>query len=229
MREFALLSILDRGTPSANAKRPSLEKFQQSTRLDAVYNYRPVTLSPLSVSIYEPVFSQFMRDVSLDPKSFEHNHEDLTVALETVSSFMELFRSEELKQRVLSGLSWLMGERGSFLAVTSFYRDTGPEFRPDGHRMSYIPALGLAVPSEIIEVKNEIGEGGSDAITQAECDYLCFHDTAIVSLIFHSIYYYANTNATLCSVFQSPCGITLPCVTSWYKWASHRGLGYCFC
>ena len=61
----------------------------------------------------------------------------------------------------------------------------GRSFSPDavvysGRGGNQTPEIPLA----IIEVKNEIGMGGSDPIAQAQCDYLAFYSSKQVSLLY---------------------------------------------
>jgi hypothetical protein len=154
--------------------------IQHSENPDAVYNWCPITLSPPPISIYHPVFAQFVREIS-NPGPSPLSSSELDDALTLIINFLDFYSDEPFRLRGI-GQTRLFNENGvPLVQPTKFLRDSGKTFEPNGHRKSFVTTLHTAIPSEIIEVKNEIGEGLSDSITQAERDYVCMHSSPEVS------------------------------------------------
>jgi hypothetical protein len=125
------------------------------------------------------VFVQFKHNLS-NPDSNSLTPSALGGALEIIQSFLEFYPSKRTKRDAIGRTCLFFEEQSSLLTPTEFSRGTGKTFSPDGHRKSRTP-FGIAIPSELIELKNEIGEGGSDAAAQVQRDYACLHSSDQVS------------------------------------------------
>lgn len=140
-----------------------------------------MTLCPPPISIYHPVFAQFTRELSADPNSVSFTESEYSEGLDLMEKSLEFYDSELERQSII-GKTWLFRENGNtLLRGTNFKRPRGTNIQPDGHRMSFVSALNCTVPSEVIEVKNEMGDGGADVLAQAERDYVCLYASDEVS------------------------------------------------
>ena len=156
-------------------------EIQSPEQPDAVHNWRPGTLSPPPISIYHPVFAQFTRELSADPNSVSFTGSEYDDAMDVMAILLEFYYNENYKRESI-GKTCLFWEKGnSLLRVTRFPRGGGGFIELDGHRLSHVPALNLQIPSEIIAVKNEMGDGGADGLAIAERDYVCLHTSDEVS------------------------------------------------
>jgi len=60
----------------------------------------------------------------------------------------------------------------------------GTIFKPDGYMPTMCMELKDYAAAGFTEVKNGIGEGGSDPIHQAQCDYIAYYSAENVTLFF---------------------------------------------
>jgi hypothetical protein len=181
VRSRATKSAQECESPSKAAEGSNQRTIQRTDKPDAVHNWRPVTLWPPPISIYHPVFAQFTHDVSADPNSVSFTSLELDDGFDIVGKFVQFYRIELHKQQNIGQTRLFLEAESSLLKSSQFMRGPGKVFSPNGYRMSHIPALGVRMPSEIIKLKSEIGEGGSDAVAQVECDYVCLHSSDVVS------------------------------------------------
>ena len=144
--------------------------------------------------------------------------------------FLKFYPSEFHKRESI-GYTPLFFEAESSLLMPDFFVPGLEQTLPsDSYRRSRISALGVAMPSEIIEVKNEIGEGGLEAIVQAERDYVWLHSSDKVSSSHVTVIFFtAVVNTTLPSVFCHPKDITLSDISHRYQWALHIRVRRCLC
>ena len=108
------------------------------------------------------MFFQFTRNLS-NPNSNPLTPSALGGALNIIQSFLQLYPPEHAKRDAIGRTCLFFEDESSLLTPTEFSRGSGKTFSPDGRRKSRTP-FGIAIPSELIGVKNEIGEGGSDAV-----------------------------------------------------------------
>ena len=164
-----------RPAPSSGAKLDKLRDVQTSSQADAIYNYRPLSLSAESVTIYHSVFAEFINDISAPLNSLDFSHEELAVAADVVKAAMRFYKIEDLRTAALRDAVGSTLDKELFvksvLTASSGYGSTSAG--PDGLLMVSCSML----PNQPVgyyyaqETKNESGEGGSDSVAQAECYY----------------------------------------------------------
>ena len=172
VRSLTIKTAQDRGPPPKIADASVQKVIQRPGEPNAVHNWRPVALSLPPISIYHPVFFQFARNLS-NPNSNPLTPSALGGALNIIQSFLQLYPSEHAKRDAIGRTCLFFKDESSLLTPTEFSRGSVKTFSPDGRLKSRTP-FGIAIPSELIEVKNEIGEGGSDAVALVQRDYSQF-------------------------------------------------------
>ena len=169
------------------------------------------------------MFFQFTRNLS-NPNLNSLTSSALGGALEIIVSFLQFYPSGREKRDAIGRTCLFFEGKSSLLTPTEFSRGSGKTFSPDGHRKSRTP-FGIAIPSELIELKNEIGEGGSDAVAQVQRDYACLHSSdeassqILIWLLFPSR---TAVNTMLPSVFCHPKNIILSDIAHCHQRASHK-------
>lgn len=158
-----------REAPSTGSRRAILRNLQSLSRPDAVYNCRPWELAPCPITIYSSAFAQFMSDmaVNLDGVSFSHDELDNALTIVTASSMH--YGSKTNRMEALRTAFGNLVSPDFLEPRTLRYHDK--EAEPDGSvycsgRSKH--SIGIAV----VEGKNEIGEGGIDPLSHAECVYV---------------------------------------------------------
>jgi len=165
--------VRGRPSPSNAAKCSNLRTIQNPDNLDAVYNNRPSELSGPPIQIYHPAFAAFIREsldttITLTPEMLDMAKELIDVSLNFYED--ELHRRTELENLELWG-SILSTDYILDKSIVHSDRSTTVH-PPDVHRTAI----------QIVETKNEIGEGGSDPILQAERSYSSIFCSSEVSL-----------------------------------------------
>ena len=174
-REDVASAVRKCPAPSSTAKVSALRSIQVSTRVDAVYNCRPPALSGPPIQIYHSVFATFIRD-SLDT-SKELTPDLLDMALKLINSSLEFYKDELARRSALEVLQcW--GD-----IYTTEFRVGSTSIRPDGV-LTVKKSIGPRMVFEVVELKNEIGEGGSDPIMQAERSYASIVSSEDVCVFF---------------------------------------------
>jgi hypothetical protein len=112
------------------------------------------------------VFSTFIKD-SLDATA-ELTHELLNVAVNLVKVSSAHYTSAQERKEALMGAFGLVDYIPTLSSEFSLGRTVT---RPDAATSTHAGEGKQVVPCQILELKNEIGTGGSDPITQAECAY----------------------------------------------------------
>jgi hypothetical protein len=119
--------------------------------------------------------------------SFVFSHEELEMALKFMAAACDIYAHEDHRRRAYSMLEVVHKD---ILQHVTVKLDAHRSCVPSGHTTVHCPNLsvGTFVLSSASEVKNEVGEGGSDPIAQAECDYV-----AVVAsdMVMHPFFEYA--------------------------------------
>ena len=164
-----------RPAPSTAAKLDTLRVVQIPTQADAIYNYRPLTLSAESVTIYHSVFAEFMNDISAPLNSLDFSHNELEVAAEVVQAALRFYPSEDLRVANLRDAVGDALDKELFTKSTVAASQGSRSRSANPHGLLKVDCLKL--PTQPMgyycaqEAKNETGEGGSDPVAQTECDY----------------------------------------------------------
>lgn len=161
--------------PSSAAKVSALRSIQKPSRVNAVYNCRPLDLYGPPIQIYHPVFASFIRD-SLDTRA-ELTPDILDTALHLINSSLWFYKDELRRRAALVKLRFW----GSMSTIEFDIGKTA--ICPNGVLTVEHPK-GNKMVVEIVELKNEIGEGGSDPIMQAERSYASIVCSPNVSVFF---------------------------------------------
>jgi hypothetical protein len=202
-----------RSAPSTGATNKNLYLTQQLPRLDAVHNYRPLELSPPSITIYHPVFAKFINLMQQDISDF--SSEELDSAYEFIKISTAFYTNEEERQLALQSLSMIDDEFwvSETILLTG---STGSKISLDGQShvtCSELPGRPTAYYS-LREIQNASGEGNCDAVDQAEACYVAICSSPKV--------FWGSDNSSPCTLIGllvSPhrCLILLPCLSCWER------------
>jgi hypothetical protein len=165
-----------RDPPSTGAKNSTLRKTQKENEVDAIYNGRPVNLTAPPIEIYHPVFAKFRHEISLPIDKSSFTTEELSMAMELVTTSLAFYKDEDARiKEITTAMNVLVGEQA--LRRAEIMRDNGKHYTPDGSVFVQCEKFARhdEAASAFTEVKNGIGEGGSDPIQQAQCDYVLFY------------------------------------------------------
>lgn len=168
-----------REAPSMGAKRAALQDFQSTSRLDAVYNYRPLALAPCPIIIYSSAFTRFISDMAVNSDGVSFSHDELDNALTIVTASSMYYDSETNRMEALCTAFGNVVSPGFLEPRTLRYHDK--EAEPDGsvycsHRSTHNIVIA------VVEGKNETGEGDIDPLSQAECVYVALYTSPEVSV-----------------------------------------------
>jgi hypothetical protein len=184
-REDAAAAASKRDPPSTGAKNSTLLKTQQEKKVDAMYNGRPIDLTAPSIEIYHPIFAKFRREISLPIDKSSFTNDELSMTMELVNKSLAFYPDEvERVGEIKDAMDALVHDH--VLQRIELMRDRGKAYRPDGSivvRCEKFPKRDEAVTS-FTEVKNGIGDGGSDPIQQAQCDYILYYSAKAVRCSF---------------------------------------------
>jgi len=172
-----------RESPSAGSKHSALRITQNESRKDAVYNSRPYNLTGPPVQIYHPAFATFIRENSRSIPVGELT-EELKQATKLIHVSLEFFKEESDRKAKLNTLK-------TFGDLVSPEVNIEPRtIPPDGITTIFCPSAEQEATIRIVELKNDIGEGGSDPIMQAECGFalICSSDRVTPSLLVTQIH-----------------------------------------
>ncbi|KAF9777626.1 hypothetical protein BJ322DRAFT_1114857 [Thelephora terrestris] len=171
-REEIAVAARKRDSPSAGASLTQRIVTQKQIRADAVYNYRPAHLAPPPITIYHPVFAKFLQ-LMAEPRN--PTHEELNLAHDFVCLASAYHKDEATRISELSLTMKAAVHSGILGPTTLSYKSR--QLIPDGVVISGATPDGFKTIAAILEVKAEIGEGGSDPIAQAECAYVAVYST----------------------------------------------------
>ncbi len=184
-REAVATAARKRDSPSTGAKNSTLRKTQKENQADAIYNGRPINLTAPPIEIYHPTFAKFRHEISvkIDKSSFTPN--ELSMAFDLVINSLAFYEDEDARIRdITTAMNALVDDQ--VLRRTEIMRDCGKLYKPDGSifvQCEKFPSRDEAATA-FDEIKNAIGEGGSDPIHQAQCDYVLFYSAKDVRCSF---------------------------------------------
>ena len=161
-----------RSSPSTSAITAARLDIQHGRRPDAVHNFRPLELSTPPVTIYHPVFARFRRLMAQEPTDL--GPEELFRAQCFVTAANKFYKSEEM--RIQETFRWLHAD----ILTKETFEFSSQKVTPDGTVCVAKTHDDFDTVSVIIEVKNEIGDGGCDPLAQAECDYVAIYSAVEV-------------------------------------------------
>lgn len=145
-----------------------------------MYNGRPLELTAPPIEIYHPVFAAFRRKMSQPTKDFKFSAAELEQSYTFITKSLAFYENKDARRDQLDVLRELVHE--NFLDSRWIPSGSGTKFNPDG--VGVIPCQNLLrKPRAAIfftEVKNGVGEGGSDPISQLQCDYTAFYSADLV-------------------------------------------------
>ena len=155
-----------RESPPAGSKLSALLVTQRDEREDAVYNHRPHTLTGPLVQIYNPAFVTFIREMSHPCTTVEFSDVELDNALDFIDASLSFYEHRFDRRTKIHELKAL-----GCLGFSEIFHEPRV-IRHDGTTTVICPTSGQEAVVRIVEMKNEIGEGGSDPIAQAECGFV---------------------------------------------------------
>ena len=151
-------------------------EVQHRGREDAVYNNRPHYLTGAPVQLYHPVFAKFIREISCPVEAGDLAHEELEEAARFIDVSLDFFRDETLRQKYLNDLDGTLGKLASGQIVVD-----ARVIKPDGTTTVFCKSARREAVVRIVELKNEVGEGDSDPIMQAECGFVLICSSEMVA------------------------------------------------
>lgn len=167
----ALASIArERESPSTGAHNQKLLVNQTLLRTDAIYNHRPIELSPPPITIYHPVFAEFIHLMNTETSLFTFTTEELKAASQFSAISAAFYHLKTMRQAALHPAEC---PRRHFWESVEVVLDptTSPAtvIKPDGLISAdcYHLPPGTTARVSFNEIKNGAGEGGSDASDQA--------------------------------------------------------------
>jgi len=151
---------------------------QSCLNLDPVYNWRPHELRPPLLAPYFPAFAAFCQELSSVDKTASVSPDELRAAMEIIILSTAFHKDEETRRKIIHPTA-LFGYKWATYSKVAQPALAGRKMYPDLHRTCSCPGVGacghrIAYP-EFVEMKVEVGLGGSDPIVQAECDYVAVY------------------------------------------------------
>ena len=162
--------------PSTAATNHELLSAQTPNNPRAVYNGRPTELTGPCLSIYHPIFQEFMQAYNSPIKVDKITSHDYTLANQLVSCSVRYFPNEEDRFRVI-GL-YLEPYLGKHFVTQGKISSPNKNWTPDGHakvkcRLYNEGEKGYKWMTKLIlEINNGVGVGNSDPVEQAQRDYV---------------------------------------------------------
>ncbi|KAH9948020.1 hypothetical protein B0H21DRAFT_735808 [Amylocystis lapponica] len=167
-REHIATAAKMRKSPSTGAHTADRIVTQNPTRVDAVYNYRPIDLAPPPITLYHPVFAKFLQ-LMAEPQEF--TKEELIRAHSFVTLAVAYYRDEATRRETL------------YCDMSTAIHESILVLGPDGVVSSEETLDGFSPVTAIHEVKLEIGDGGCDPLAQGECDYVAIYSSNEARLV----------------------------------------------
>ena len=170
-----------RGASSEAAKASEQRVIQKAANRDTVYNWRPHKLRPPLLAPYFPAFAAFREALSSVDKAAHVTPDELQSAIELIILSTQFYRDEDDRHANIFPSALFSYKK------TTYSKLAQPELAdrrmfPDHHRTCPCPLVGkhrVAHP-EFVELKAEVGVGGSDPIAQAERDYVSVYTSEYV-------------------------------------------------
>ncbi|KAJ7644066.1 hypothetical protein FB45DRAFT_823953 [Roridomyces roridus] len=169
-REEVLKQARSRQPPPAEAENSSLLATQRSTVADALFNGRPAHLIGPPIAVYTTVFQSFREVWERVEQVADFTPEELQNAVEICETSTAYYH-DELARLVDVQELWDEAVHPTFLRPWLIVYSKEHYAKPVGAALDeHISGLGFPI-NGIQELKNGVGEGGSDAFDQAACDY----------------------------------------------------------
>ena len=124
------------------------------------------------VQIYNPAFAMFLKEMSHSCDTVDFTDAELEKALDFIDTSLVLHNDEAQRRTEISRLRVL----GRLESPEIAFQDR--TMKPDGIVTTICHSGRQEATIRLVEMKNEIGEGGSDPIAQAECGFrlICSSD-----------------------------------------------------
>ncbi|KAI0082917.1 hypothetical protein BDY19DRAFT_1052030, partial [Irpex rosettiformis] len=172
-REKLAANILkDYESPSQASKFSPWIKRQVNAKL--IYNGRSYELLPPPIAIAHPVFTRFMALQSgCSPSAPPLSPSETNTAYKLYEVLLNVYNNEVDRQNELRNTLDILGQ-AAFLDISLFVDSNKRFFPPDGAITSKVVLSGGRHATVVIclqELKNEVGEDGTDLIRQAEYNY----------------------------------------------------------
>ena len=163
--------------PSTAALNDELLSAQTPNNPRAVYNGRPTELTGPCLSIYHPIFQEFMQAYNSQINLHEITSIDYKLANHLVCSSAKYFPTvDDRIEAIIPCLEPYLGKH--FVPRGGLYSDDKHWWLPDGHAKVECGLHELGeleykwMTKLILEIKNGFGIGDSDAVEQAQRDYV---------------------------------------------------------
>lgn len=167
------------------------KQLQLPSTPDAIRNSRPLELTAPSIAIFHPAFAQFVTDMdepteNLIPspsaditKCFTSDELDNAAML--VDCAAPIYQNEDVRHGEYAKIAHLENLAQNIVITLNKF---GKHIKPDMHdKVGCALLKHVHAYFELLEIKNEVGEGGSDAAHQVERDFAAICASDYVSLI----------------------------------------------
>ncbi len=176
-REQIAAAAHKRQSPSTGAALPQRLETQTTARIDAIYNGRPLELMGPLITIYHPVFTNFLKYMQ---EHRDFTSDELDLAQDFVTQAAAYYKDENERKAKLSP-PMNAGIHRTVLQTTPISNSTG-KFTPDGAIFARTETRdGFSPLIAAHELELEVGEGGRDPSAQAENVYVAYYSSNEVS------------------------------------------------
>ncbi|KAF5387266.1 hypothetical protein D9757_006875 [Collybiopsis confluens] len=170
-REAIARKAQNRPPPSTAARSSNLVTTQNVQHLDAAYNHRPPELIPPPISIYDPIFATFRREIATPTETLVFSQDELESASKFIDASLRLYPNEPSRKKALELLPILGGRYWETKEISV----NDSTVKPDGGslvRSRIDSKSGPIACSSLAELKNGGGDGGCDPVDQLQCGYI---------------------------------------------------------
>ena len=148
-----------------------------------MYNGRPHELTAPPIEIYHPVFATFRRKMARPAEDFKFSATELRQVHTLITNSLEFYDNEDARKIQLDILRGLVHQQA--LDSRVIFNGGGKKIKP--YSASYTTCQNLPGKDNaailLTELKNGIGDGGSDPISQSQCDYTAFYSADLVRFV----------------------------------------------
>ena len=130
------------------------------------------------MQIYNPAFVTFIQEMSHSYDLMDFSNVELDGALDFIDASLDLYSDEASRRTRIDGLRVLGLLRSQEITIDA------RAIAPNGVVTIPCPTSKQDAYVRIVEMKNEIGEGGSDPIVQAECGFVLICSSEKVAFSF---------------------------------------------
>ena len=166
--------------PSVCVQAKNLCETQKLTGLAALYNHRPIGLSPPSIAIFSPIFTHFLLLMEEHNDKIHYTPDEIQASLKLMETSSARYKSKlERKSQLEECLRDIHPEICNKTTLPA----PGGDIEPDGCVLYALPHFsGTKIPLLILEVENGTGVGG-DPSMRAQYFYAKAHGTSKVCSI----------------------------------------------